>query len=133
VVITGAIGDFGTFLTIDKNGKADPSGNYVKITLKQGAFEIDSTMLNAAANKAQPTVTKATCSAYFSVSGPVTLLGGTGMYKGIAGTVKITQTFAIIFPRYTSGANKGQCNESANVQPIAQYGSITGAGTVRFS
>jgi hypothetical protein len=34
IVITGAIGDSGKTLSINKNGKANPNGDYVKITLK---------------------------------------------------------------------------------------------------
>ena len=132
ILIVGAIGDSGKTLTIDKNGAVNPNGNYVKITLKKGTFEVNSTALNAVANNLQPTVNAATCSGYISASAPVTLFGGTGLYTGIAGTVKITETFAFILPRYTSGSKKGQCNESNNAQPIAQYSSIIGAGTVRF-
>jgi hypothetical protein len=133
IVIIGAIGDFGTFVSTNKNGTVNPNGDYVKMTLKKGTLEVDSTTLNAAANKLQPTFYPATCSAYLTVSDPVRLFNGTGLYKGIAGTVKITETFAAILPRYTSGAKKGQCNGSSNAQPVAQYGSITGSGTVSFS
>ena len=130
ILITGAIGDYGQTLTIDKNGKADSNGNYVKVTLHKGAFEINSTTLNATANSLQPTFYKATCSAQLSATGPVTLFDGTGLYKGITGTLGITETYAFISPLSTSGKNKGQCNLSA--QPISQYSSITGSGTVSF-
>jgi hypothetical protein len=133
IVITGAIGDYGTTLNIDKNGKTDANGNYVKIILKKGAFEVDSTKLNALANKMQPTMNAATCSASGTVVGPVTLFGGTGQYAGISGTIKITETFAFIGPTYTTGAKKGQCNMSNNSQPLAEYGAIIGTGTVKFS
>jgi hypothetical protein len=133
IVFTGAIGDYEKFLTIDQNGKADPNGNFVKITLKKGTFEVDSTTLNAAANKMQPAMNPMTCSAALSASDPVTLFDGTGLYKGIAGTVKITETFAFVLPTFTSGAKKGQCNESNSAQPIAQYSAITGLGAVKFS
>jgi hypothetical protein len=133
ILITGAIGDYGKTLTIDKNGKTDSNGDYVKITLHKGTFEVNSTTLNAKANKAQPTIYKATCSAQLSVTAPVTLFNGTGLYQGITGTVNITETYAIIGPLYTSGKNKGQCNLSNNAQPIGQWGSITGSGRVSFS
>lgn len=133
IVVTGAIGDFGTTMNIDKNGKTDANGNYVKIILKKGTFEVDSTQLNRAANAAQPKVNVATCSGYLGVSDPVTLFHGTGRHAGISGTVKITESFAFIGPDYTSGAKKGQCNMSNDAQPIAQYASIVGSGTVSFS
>jgi hypothetical protein len=41
--------------------------------------------------------------------------------------------FAFVLPTFTSGAKKGQCNESKSAQPIAQYSAITGSGTVKFS
>jgi hypothetical protein len=62
----------------------------------------------------------------------VTLLDGTGLYAGITGTLKLTITEAFILPVYASGKNKGQCNESQNAQPVADYGSIIGSGTVSF-
>jgi uncharacterized membrane protein len=131
IVIVGAIGDYGRTLSINKNGTTDPNGNYVRITLQKGTFEVNSTTLNATANKAQPTGDPTTCSGSLSVSGPVTLFNGTGLYRGIAGTVNITETFAFIASRYTTGKHKGLCNESA--QPLSEYGSITGTGTVSFS
>jgi hypothetical protein len=60
----------------------------------------------------------------------VTAFNGTGPYKEITGTLSITETYAFVSPLSTSGENKGQCNLSA--QPISQYSSITGSGTVSF-
>jgi len=68
-----------------------------------------------------------------SVSAPVTLLDGTGLYRGITGTLRVTITEAFILPVYATGKNKGQCNESQNAQPVAGYGSIMGTGTVSFT
>ena len=56
IIITGAIGDYGKTLSIDRNGKTDTNGNYVKITLHKGTFEVNSTVLNAKTNHAQPIV-----------------------------------------------------------------------------
>ena len=133
ILMTGAIGDYGNALTIDKSGTPDTNGNYVKVTLQKGGFEINSTTLDAKANKAQPTFDAATCSAWLSVAGPVTLFNGTGLYKGIAGTLTVSETAVFILARYTSGKNKGRCNTTNNAQPLKQYASITGAGTVSFS
>lgn len=132
IVITGVIGDYGTTLSVDKNGKADPNGHFVLITLKKGTFTVDSTALNQGTNNAQPTVNTATCSATQTGSGPVTLMGGTGLYAGISGTINIIETYAFIGPLYKSGAKKGQCNLSNNVRPVAQYSSTTGSGSVSF-
>ncbi len=133
IVITGAIGDHGQTLTMDKNGKPDANGNYVKITLAKGTFEINTTALNAKDKNAQPAVDKTSCSFLFSGVGPVTLFDGTGLYKGISGTVNITVVFAGIGATYKTGTHMGQCNMSNNAPTIAEYGSIQGTGTVKFS
>ena len=133
VVVTGAIGDYGQTLSIDKNGKPTADGDYVRVTLRRGTFEMDTAALNAKARKEQPRVDKATCSFLFSSTGPVTLSNGTGRYRGISGTASVAITFAWIGTRYTAGKQKGQCNVSESGQPVAQYSSITGAGTVKLS
>jgi hypothetical protein len=130
ILVTGAIGDYGTTLMVDKNGKTDPDGNYIKVTLHKGSFEFNATALNAKANSSRPTFYKATCSALDSVTGPVTAINGTGAYKGITGALSITETYAFLSPLSSSGENKGQCNLSA--QPISQYSSILGSGAVSF-
>src|SRR5580693_6300315 len=94
IVITGAIGDYGTATSVDQNGKVDQNGNFVVIALKKGTFKVDSTALNQAANNVQPTVNTTTCSATGTGSGSVTLMDGTGLYAGISGTLNITETFA---------------------------------------
>jgi hypothetical protein len=133
VLVTGAIGDYGTGVSTDKNGKVDPNGAFQKIVLKQGGFVVDATGLNTALNHGSPHINKASCSSVFSGSGPGTLENGTGLYKGIGGKLTITVTFAGIAPRITSGAKKGQCNFAQNVQPLGAYSSITATGNVTFS
>jgi len=130
ILVTGAIGDYGKTLAVDKNGKVDSNGNYIDVTLHKGTFEMNSTTLDLKANSSRPTFYKATCSALDSVTGPVTLFNGTGLYKGIAGALSVTETYAFISPLSDSGENKGECNLSA--QPVSQYSSITGSGTVSF-
>jgi hypothetical protein len=134
IVIAGAIADYGQATTIDQNGKVDPNGNYVKIALKQGGFEVNSTALNKKANSAPPTSNNTTnCSFSFTATGPVTVFDGSGSYKGIAGTLTITENFVAILPRVASGAHKGQCNESNSAAPLASNGNIGGSGKVSFS
>jgi hypothetical protein len=132
IVITGAIGDWGTATTIDKSGKVDANGNFVKIVLKKGGFEVDSTALNAKLNKAPGSFNKATCSFSFAGSGRVTLFNGTGLYKGLSGNANVTVSFGGIAPRLTSGAKKGQCNPNQNAKPLDQYGAVIGTGVVKF-
>ncbi len=133
ILITGAIGDYGTTLTVDKNGKVDANGTYQKVTLKKGGFWINATALNNKLSKAQPVTNTATCSAVFSGSAATTPFNGTGAYQGIAGSVKVTITFASIGPRFTSGAHKGQCNFGQNAVPLSSFQSIGGTGNVTFS
>jgi hypothetical protein len=133
IVIAGAFADYGTATTIDQNGTVDSNGNYVKIALKQGGFEINSTTLNKAASSTAPTSNNTkNCSYSFTVSGPVTVFSGSGAYTGISGTLMITESFEAILPRLTSGTKKGQCNEANSATPIASGGSISGSGKVSF-
>jgi hypothetical protein len=132
ILVTGAIGDYGTATSIDRNGKVDENGDYVRIAMKQGTFEIDSTALNAKLRKAPGVFNKATCSFSFTGAGGVTLFNGTDLYKGISGSAEITLSFGGIGPRLMTGAHKGECNPSHNAKPLSQYGAIIGTGTVKF-
>jgi hypothetical protein len=132
IVVTGAIGDFGKTLNINKSGKPDNNGAYVKVTLQQGSFFVNATKLNAKLNHLKATVNKATCSVSATGTGPVTLFNGTGLYAGISGNLQITVKFAFVGPRFSTGPHKGQCNNNSNAPSLAQYQSITGSGTVSF-
>ncbi len=134
IVVAGAIGDWGTAVSIDKNGRRDENGNYVKVTLRKGSFEIDSTALNKATASPRPQVASdKTCSISTSGSAPVTLFNGTGAYKGISGTLKLTLSFAGVGRRSQSGPDKGKCLHSDTEPPLAMLGSVTGRGTIHFS
>jgi hypothetical protein len=132
IVLAGAIGDWGKVVSIDKSGKPDDNGNFVKVTLKKGTFEIDATALNKKMANPRPQVQSgATCSIAASGSGPVKLFDGTGLYQGISGAANVTMTFTGVGGRYQSGAKKGQC-EQDNGTPLAMLGSVIGRGTVHF-
>jgi hypothetical protein len=134
IIVAGAIGDWGTTATIDKSGRRDEHGNYVRVTLRKGSFEIDSTALNKATASPRPQVASdQTCSISTSGSAPVTLFNGTGLYRGISGTLKVTLSFAGVGRRYRSGPDKGQCLHSDTQPPLAMLGSVTGRGTIHFS
>jgi hypothetical protein len=133
VVIAGAIGDFGSTLTTDKNGRPDITGNYVRLTLRRGTFELDATELDAITSKKPPLLNNnLTCSFAFAATGPVTPFNGTGLYKGISGTLTVTVYDGGVGPAYTSGPNKGRCNTSATAKPLADRGWIIGHGTVKY-
>jgi hypothetical protein len=133
ILITGAVGDYGTALSENKNGKPNANnGDFAYVKLTQGSFEVNKTKLQAAGNNATPSYDKSTCSFSFSASAPVTFADGTGLYKGISGTVMITESYGGIGSRYTSGAKKGLCNTSNNAPLAAQLGTVEGTGTVKF-
>jgi hypothetical protein len=133
IVLAGAIGDWGKVASIDKNGKPAENGNFVKVTLQKGTFEINATAINKKMANPRPQVQSGiTCSVSASGSGPVKFFNGTGLYKGIAGTANLTMTFTGVGPRYQSGAKKGQCEQN-NGQPLAMLGSVVGRGTVHFN
>jgi hypothetical protein len=129
IVITGAIGDFGTTTNVTKSGKPNANGGYVKIKLQKGGFMVNSVALNKKLNSVKPSTNTTTCSFSASGTAPVTLSQGTGQYAGISGKVKITVSFAFLAPRTASG----QCNMKNNAKPLAQYQSIQGTGHVSFS
>jgi len=133
IVFAGAVGDFGKTLSMDKSGKPNTNGNFVKFTLRHGGFVADVTALNQKAAKASPAIVdKATCSFAFGASGPVTLGSGTGLYKGISGRVSVEINFLGDGPLYASGKKKGQCDMRNSTKLLAQHGWITGHGTVSF-
>ena len=134
IVFVGAVGDYGTAVNVNKNGKPNPNGNYVKVKLSKGTFMIDGTALNKAINSQQsPQVgSHATCSAAFTGSAPVTFLNGTRLYKGISGTANVTLTFGGVGSRYKSGPKKGQCKQGDS-NPRSSIGFVTGQDTVSFA
>ena len=125
ILITGAIGDYGTTISEDANGKPDPNGNFEKVKLKHGGFLVNGTALNQKLDHAKPVVNKSNCSLSFSGTGPATIGSGTGAYAGISGKVAITVTFAGILPKTAKG-----CRAKGN--PTVIYQSITGSGSVSF-
>ena len=128
VVLTGAIGDSGKSANANSSGQPSKKGTFKLLTLKRGTILINTTQLgkDLTTNKTPPTTQNSTtCSATFVVTAPVPIVSGTGMYAGISGSANITVTFAIVGPM-----KNGKCNTKAN--PIAQYGSIAGTGTVTF-
>jgi hypothetical protein len=133
VVFVGAIGDYGTATNVNKNGKPNPNGNFVKIKLRKGAFMLDATSVNKSINSGTPQVeSHATCSAAFSGTGVATFMNGTGQYKGISGTANVTVTFGGVGDRYKSGPKKGQCKQGDS-SPRASFGFVAGQGTVSFA
>lgn len=103
IVVTGAIGDYGTATTISKNGQPDQTGDYSLVSLKEGTLEVNLTSFNEKNAKAGFPINQKSCSSEGTETGSVTLSGGTGRYKGVSGDLAVTETNAWILGRSTSG------------------------------
>lgn len=128
IIVTRAIGDYGT--TSPSKTKGDTK--YGVATLTKGGFEVDLTALSKKVNADKPAASE-TCSVEISETAPAAISNGTGAYKGVQGSVNLTETFGLIAPRFTSGKKKGQCNWSNNAKPVSQMGTVYGTGRVNFS
>ncbi len=126
ITITGAIGDHGTGISEDANGKVDANGNFEKVTLKQGGFRIDATVLDKKSTQAfeHTPINPANCSLAVTATGSTIIEDGTGAYAGITGKVTVTFVFAGAFPKTAKG-----CDMSSD--PITYQGG-TGSGSVSF-
>ena len=127
VLVTGAIGDYGTTLSEDADGKVDPNGNFAKVTLKHGGFIVDTTALSRTLTHARPVINTTDCSFVLSDSGSSTIRDGTGAYTGVSGTL----TLSVIFAGISQKTAKG-CNFADNAPSYGQYQSIIGTGSVSF-
>jgi hypothetical protein len=125
VLIVGAIGDHGKYVQENATGTPDPNGNYLKVSLHNGTFEVKFT----AATVLHKTPFKATCSGIAAERTPSVVLNGTGQYTGISGTLEFTATHVLLSSRHTSGPDAGQCNHA---DIISEYDSIGATGTVRL-
>jgi hypothetical protein len=128
VLFTGAVGDYGSSHSVTAGGK-----KIATATLKKGTVKIDITAVSKKANDPTTATTDAaTCSASATVSAAAPILSGTGLYAGIHGTVKITESFGFLGSTYKSGPKKGQCNMSNSGTTVAQMTAVYGSGTVSF-
>ena len=128
VLVTGAIGDYGTAISQDKSGKPNINGDYEKLTLKQGGFTIDGSSIGNAFEKAKTTVNRSNCSVQVSGSAITPLIDGTGSYTGISGKLKLSFDLGFIAPR-----KNGKCDFSQNAKAVGQESIFSASGTVSFS
>jgi hypothetical protein len=133
VLVTGAIGDYGTAVSITKTGKPAPEGNFEKVTLKRGSFEINATNFEKKFQGARPKLNTTTCTVDLSGQGTGSIVRGTGDYQGLTGKLKIRFVLGGLAPRFTSGPKKGTCDLRPNGPALDIYEAILGSGTVRFS
>jgi hypothetical protein len=136
-VLTGAIGDNGTGDSIDANGTPDPSNNTeVLLALVQGSFRVSVVGLDkkigSQFNSFRPN--PRTCSGNLSATASVPIVAGsgTGAYAGITGGFVLTFSLAYVGPKYGSGKQLGQCNNSNSASPVAEAMMVTGSGTVSY-
>lgn len=120
VVLTGAITDSG----IDEQG-AGPNGSN-EIVLQKGSFALD--VSNVGNKLANLPVDQSTCSSDGTVTGPITIVpgSGTGAYVGISGTLDVDASAAFIVPR----AKNGPCNTNAKKYPGVLI--VNGSGKVGY-
>ena len=124
IVITGSFADAGRFI------EAAPDSN---VKLSKGSFKVDDSQ--GAAKESQlfarlpSLIDPKSCGVAFSYTAPAALKDGTGAYRGIRGTVRVTTTDAGVFPKLPDG----KCNISNNARPIGFMSIAHGAGSVSLS
>lgn len=125
VILTGAIGDYGTARTINADGSVETKRPHqLSLMLTHGSFRLGIAKLEEkfAATMANLPVNTTTCSASATATQPVPVVAGsgTGSYKGISGTFTLTVTLDEVY-RPTG------CSETSPY--LAQAIVITGPGT----
>ena len=68
------------------------------------------------------------CATVGTITGPVKIVGGTGAYSGITGTVHATYTVAAVLRKLKNGT----CNTGHRVRPIGVAIFIKASGSVSF-
>jgi hypothetical protein len=123
VLVTGAIGDYGTV----SGGLGGQSGNEAKVSLQKGSFEVNVSELNSKLDKAAwPFIRSGpSCSSGGSVTAMATLSDGSGLYKGISGTITLTETDTWVLRHKSNGKCTG-------VNPTDYLSVTAGSGTVSF-
>ena len=125
VLVTGSIADYGTTAKVNAAGKLSSSGQYSRLRMKKGTITLNIAQANAALNAEKPAINPANCSTS-TTAGPfaVPIVGGTGAYAGITGSLTLTAVTALILPK----AKSGTCNPTGI--PLDFFVSFTGPGTV---
>jgi hypothetical protein len=128
VIFTGSIGDYGRDVKANAAGKATKNGTYRLLKMQKGSILVNIGPFQKAETAAfsSPTFNSANCSLSVNVSGPITVVSGSGSYSGITGSVTLTAHFAGIARR----ASNGSCTTKTTTPALATYTSIVGTGTV---
>jgi hypothetical protein len=96
-VVSGAVGDYGPAVTVHPDGTVDPShSSELELKLTGGSFrlsiaDIDRKFVRAASHEP---IYPRTCSDYMNVTSaaPIVAGSGTGAYRGITGSFRLTMT-----------------------------------------
>jgi hypothetical protein len=126
VIVTGAIGDWGSAETVFPDGKIDPQHMHeLQLSLQHGTFRLPFAALDKKIRGALghwPSNPR-TCSGSISVRAtlPVVPGSGTGLYKGISGSFSVTATIDEVDV-------KPVCNGTSRF--LAQVILLVGSGTV---
>jgi hypothetical protein len=127
VLFTGAIGDYGTSVSVNAQGKAKKKGEYKLLKLTKGSILVNGSALDLTA--ATPTVNSSNCSFTVSATAAIPIVKGTGAYAGITGSVTFTASFGAILPKKKSGSG---CTESTSAKLLAESTEFSGTGTVNL-
>lgn len=124
---------------VNTTGKVTlPSGNgtHKTITFYTEAGNLVAAASAPDANNPPTTTNKSTCRFTSTIHATYTVAGGksTGKFAGATGHGTATVVFSAIAPRYPSGKQQGQCNESNNAQPLAAgaYASFHSTGPLKL-
>jgi hypothetical protein len=127
-ILTGAVGDYGPAVTVHPDGKVDPEHtSQIELKLVHGAFRlriagIDKKIIRAYRHwPANPR----TCSGSigFTAAAPIVTGSGTGSYRGISGSFRMTVTINEV-------DTKPVCDGTSRF--LSQFIMLTGPGTVSF-
>jgi hypothetical protein len=96
VVLSGAVGDYGPAVSVHPNGTVDPDHtSQLSLRLKKGTFRLSIARLDKAIVTATGRwKTNRTCSVHATVTAPTPVVAGsgTGLYRGIKGSLTMTVT-----------------------------------------
>jgi hypothetical protein len=127
-ILTGAIGDYGTAVSVHPDGTVDPQhSSQLRLGLTRGSFRIVigplDKQLVSAFRRFPPD--RVTCSGIVTVTGaaPVVADSGTGAYRGISGSFRLTIMIAEVDARR-------DCSPSSAF--LSQAVIMAGRGTVSF-
>lgn len=128
--LTGAAGDYGRAVTIDRDGKVDSDNpTELKLKLAHGSFRLSIAPIEKAFAKALRhwSPNPATCSGGIIVTapGPVIAHSGTGAYRSITGSFSLTDNSSEVLPR-------SNCHDTGGARPLSELIVVDGTGAISY-